>query len=646
MQANRKHTAIHYGGYLVIVMLVTSFFLLFPHVCIYSKNASPEDSIWVKKQLKRMRDSPGMDPRRMLVISQQILDFSNKADYAPGKVIALMCMGSANGQELGETKTAINEYLQAIAICKAHKYTKNEATSLLVLGQMYDRLGIFDKAFASYQEAVDLYYGMKDSSMVASGYKYFGASLKSAGHIQEAVKYHLRALELNERLHNAVELEYNYEEIGSAYAAMKDYKHAFYYLLGAVRKATELNDTTFDVYQSLATCYKIAGKFDSAKYYYAKSLHVAIATNDKEDEGNTLLELGSLYLEQNKLKEAEEYEKRGLAIAIEVSNLEYIQVSTFTLAEIYAAGKNFAKAYEYSVKASVLKDSMTDINKQKAITEMQVRFDVKEVEQKNLTLEKENSFQKVKLQRKDILLYGGGAFLLLLASSGFLLLRHRKLKANQKLMELEQKQLLAQINPHFIFNCLNSIQQFVVQNDTINANRYLADFAMLMRQTLNNSKDGIISLSREIEYLENYLSFEHMRFEDKFTYSIACDQEINTDDTEIPSMIIQPFVENAIRHGLCSLQTRMGILKISFYIRDKFLYCEVDDNGIGIEEAKSIRQKGFIKYQSHGMDLTQRRLALVSKMHSEDYKITIVNKTGADGQAEGTTIIIKFPYQA
>jgi LytS/YehU family sensor histidine kinase len=137
-----------------------------------------------------------------------------------------------------------------------------------------------------------------------------------------------------------------------------------------------------------------------------------------------------------------------------------------------------------------------------------------------------------------------------------------------------------------------------------------------------------------------------MRFEDKFTYAVECVPDINIDTVEIPSMIIQPFVENAIRHGLVNLETRKGLLKIRFYKKDDLLFCEVDDNGIGMEEAQKLKAQTFIKYQSHGMDLTQQRLLLVSKMYSKDYKITIVNKTGKDNSQEGTTIIIKFPLQA
>ena len=268
------------------------------------------------------------------------------------------------------------------------------------------------------------------------------------------------------------------------------------------------------------------------------------------------------------------------------------------------------------------------------------------MENKNASLKKEADLQKLRLQHKDILLYGGGAFVALLLASGLLLVRHNKLRTNQKLILLEQKQLLAQINPHFIFNCLNSVQQFVVQNDTENANKYLADFAMLMRQTLDNSKDFTIPLYREIEYLENYLSLESIRFEDVFSYKITCAEDVDTNAVEIPSMIIQPYVENAINHGLTNLEGKAGILNINFFKKENYLFCEVDDNGIGMENAEKFKEQTFIKHQSRGMEMTRQRLALVSKLNSTDYEVAVINKKNSNGLSEGTTIVIKFPIKA
>ena len=183
-------------------------------------------------------------------------------------------------------------------------------------------------------------------------------------------------------------------------------------------------------------------------------------------------------------------------------------------------------------------------------------------------------------------------------------------------------------------------------NDVRNANKYLSGFALLMRQTLENSKDGVITLRKEIAYLENYLVLERMRFEDKFIYEIVCAADINRDTIEIPSMIIQPFIENAIRHGLCYLENRQGKLRIHFYVKNNHLYCEVDDNGIGREQSRKIKMVSDQLHESQGMELTRQRLALVSKTSGNEYKIEIRDKKSMAQESEGTTIIIKFPLEA
>ena len=137
-----------------------------------------------------------------------------------------------------------------------------------------------------------------------------------------------------------------------------------------------------------------------------------------------------------------------------------------------------------------------------------------------------------------------------------------------------------------------------------------------------------------------------MRFEDKFVYEIVYSDNVNPDAIEIPAMIIQPFIENAIRHGLCYLEGRPGKLKISFYRKDKYLYCEVEDNGIGREQSQKLKIVSEVVYESQGMELTRQRLALVSKSNGSDYKIEIIDKKNAAGEADGTTIIIKFPLES
>jgi LytS/YehU family sensor histidine kinase len=180
-----------------------------------------------------------------------------------------------------------------------------------------------------------------------------------------------------------------------------------------------------------------------------------------------------------------------------------------------------------------------------------------------------------------------------------------------------------------------------------NASKYLSGFAALMRQTLENSKESTITLKKELSYLKNYLALEMMRYEDKFDYEIICADIPDT--IEIPPMIIQPFIENAIRHGLCYLKERKGKLYIRFYLSsigrkgEKQLICEIDDNGIGREQSQKLKLVNETHYESKGMELTRQRLELVSRNTGSEYVIEVKDKKNEHGEPEGTTIIIKFP---
>ncbi len=208
--------------------------------------------------------------------------------------------------------------------------------------------------------------------------------------------------------------------------------------------------------------------------------------------------------------------------------------------------------------------------------------------------------------------------------------------------ELEQQALQAQMNPHFIFNCLNSIQQFIVLADIPSANKYLTAFAKLVRQTLDNSSKKILMLGEEIDYLELYLELEKMRFGKRFIYSIETDNTIDKAKDMIPAMIIQPFVENSIRHGLAFKREGKGLVKISFKKEGKILICKIRDNGIGRKQAAIQKSKSHIEYQSKGMSLTQKRIDLINKTSLVNIQLEITDLYNEDQSAAGTEVTLNI----
>lgn len=213
----------------------------------------------------------------------------------------------------------------------------------------------------------------------------------------------------------------------------------------------------------------------------------------------------------------------------------------------------------------------------------------------------------------------------------------------RKMTELEQASLRAQMNPHFIFNCLNSIQYFVLKNDVSQTNKYITQFGNLIRQTLDNSARVNIPIANEINYLTSYMELEQMRFASRFNYTITLDPNIHADYTYIPSMLLQPFVENAIRHGI-RYKEGTGLIKINIYENDtNGIVLVIEDNGVGREAAGKYKSQQHIEYQSKGITLAQNRLEILSAGHSEKITTEIIDLKYDDGNARGTKVVITFP---
>ena len=208
---------------------------------------------------------------------------------------------------------------------------------------------------------------------------------------------------------------------------------------------------------------------------------------------------------------------------------------------------------------------------------------------------------------------------------------------------LEQRALQAQMNPHFIFNCLNTIQQYILTNDKEKANQYLTGFASLIRQTLYISGKKSIKVSEEVGFLADYLEMEKMRFGDSFAYEICIDESLNMDFIEMPALLLQPYVENSLRHGIRYKEDGTGKVDISFSLKENILVCQIRDNGIGRSKAATYKNMQHIEYQSKGMSLTEKRIELLNSINDNKISIEIVDLKDETGKGTGTEVIVQIP---
>jgi ligand-binding sensor domain-containing protein len=221
--------------------------------------------------------------------------------------------------------------------------------------------------------------------------------------------------------------------------------------------------------------------------------------------------------------------------------------------------------------------------------------------------------------------------------------QREKERLSQRMMEMEHMALQAQMNPHFIFNCLNSIQQYIFDQDIFAANKYLTGFSKLIRATLQNSSKPFILLSEEVSYLSGYLSLEKLRFKEKMDYLIEVDPALHGSAYLVPPMLIQPYVENSMRHGLRHKTQGRGLIQVRFRLEGTRLSVVVEDNGIGRKGAAAFKTREHIEYQSKGMSLTADRIRFINARYGDPIRVEVIDLEDDAGRPAGTRVVMEFP---
>jgi LytS/YehU family sensor histidine kinase len=199
------------------------------------------------------------------------------------------------------------------------------------------------------------------------------------------------------------------------------------------------------------------------------------------------------------------------------------------------------------------------------------------------------------------------------------------------------------MNPHFIFNCLNAINRFILKNETETASDYLTKFSRLIRSVLQNSVNKSISLADEFSTLQLYIELEQVRFNHHFSSVILVDDHVDMDGWMIPPLLFQPFVENAIWHGLMHREQEGGKLTLHIEYEDEMLCCTITDNGVGRQHATILNSKGTMAKKSVGIEITANRLKMLNKQHESNSCLTITDLKDDDGNPSGTKVMIKIP---
>ncbi|MFT3980085.1 MAG: tetratricopeptide repeat protein [Ferruginibacter sp.] len=610
-----------------------------------NKNALAQqvpDSNGIKKNIQVCIDSVTANPAFTQLLARQTLVASNQIKYPWGVFMNLNILGAVACNK-GEYKEAVRLHEIALAYGRAHHFRQKESITLGNLAKDHSGLGDTRKAIDLYHQAVKVAQDINDTLQVGQALQGLGQSYNKIGYSKETIQYCQQAAEIFRLKKRYTSLRWAYNNIASAYMDSRKFDSAYRYILltqEAYNQMTEGGTPPVDFYLNMAICYDSLGKKDSAALYFSKAIEEARQSGDEVGLQPALFYLASKTSEAGNTGKAIQYYKEALQLTEKYNNLEGSVTTANSLAELYARNNDYANAYRYSVKAADFKDAYLNEEKIQAVTALNAKF---EKQQLQYEFEKKATAAEVanqeKITRRNIWLYSMVALALLLAGAIFVLVKYFRQKAiitANRNNELKQQLLLTQMNPHFIFNSVDNIQSLIYGNQQEAAISYLTKFSRLTRQILENSRENYITLSEELNMLDNYLTIQQLLHNNKFTHSIAVDESIDPEAILLPPMLTQPFIENAIRHGLKDKNSG-GVVSVRFYMKDKQLFFEVTDNGSGLPVKE--KENG---QRSLSTQITRERLQ--SLRPKENISIHTDNIPGEDHSIAGVQTFFEIPY--
>ena len=491
-----------------------------------------------------------------------------------------------------------------------------------------------------------------------------------------AIDYFHKALEISDAIGNLQSSSYTMNALGTTLILQKDYDRAMNYFRQSSAIAKKRNDTRTLAYNygSIGEIMLAENRVDSAMYYFKTSREMLVQTGSESGMGVAEHLIGKAFFAQGDFINADSQFKKALVYHKKIKDVRYQAYCNAYLGKIENEKDNFSEAKKYfdlakaqAERVNSLKnlmevyagyvamykglaqwenacaanekyhfyaDSILNIKTKKTIAALEIGFETKKKEQKIELLSAENELKNQRLRAGVILLI----VLIFVIILIFYILQIRKKQARLKQTDLQQQVLRSQMNPHFIFNVLGSIQNYMHLNNPKKAAGYLSQFASLTRATLEYSTEDTISLNDEITMLRNYMELEQMRKPGIFEFVIEYDDELEIDFIKVPPMMIQPFVENSIKHGFKNIEY-MGQLRLLFTDKLEYLEVVITDNGVGMESNTKIRQK----HRSMAMEIFEKRRKIIQHKFNKDFKFEIENRSGLNTGKSGVKVTLQIP---
>lgn len=588
------------------------------------------------------------------LIEKNALDSINRAVRAK-KAKALQNIGVVYDMKSNYGE-ALDYLFKGLSVFEELKSRDEIAQTLVNIGIVYSEQGLYKQCIENYFRGLKIFEELENKIGMAKTYGNIGIVYEAQADYDKALLYQFKALKVAEEIKDEYAIASDLTNIAIIYSSRKEYANSLRYYSRALKITEESGNKYLNaiVINNMGEVYDKMKEFKDAEGFYSRALKMFTELGFKNGVATAIGNLGYLFFETRENGKAEKYMLQSLSIYDSLGALNEIMKINNNLSEFYTNTGNYKKALYHYKKASIAGDSLFSQNTAREIKgrEMQFEFDKKQLAAK-AEQDKKDQIAKTTLKKQAVIrnAIAIGAGIIILSSLFIFLFYKRKRDATQKqketalnlkISETEMKSLRSQMNPHFIFNALQSIQTFLMSHKPEEANTYLLKFSKLMRLVLENSEYPEVPVKEDIQALELYMQLESIRLQHPFTYQINVDSTIDPESDTIPPLILQPFVENAIWHGL-QYKPVAGHIDISLLKKENILYAIVTDNGVGRNNAQKHIKPIFSKRQSLGIKLTQDRLNTLNETRHINAGFTITDLFDEEQNPAGTKVELSLP---
>jgi tetratricopeptide (TPR) repeat protein len=556
---------------------------------------------------------------------------------------------------------------------KAYRY---KGLGYYNLGEAYFYKEMYDDALNSYQQAEPYFILTKDSTHIAANYSNMALIHYYNANYNKSLSLYEKSLQIETLTNDSIGMAQSYQNIALIFGNRNkfDIQRSYFQKALDIYLLQDDKKSVADILLNLGVAATRLEDYDSTIRYYNDALKTYQQLNDSNRIASVQYNMGCLYLRTKDYSKANDYFTEATSIFEELGDKTGMIHAYTGLGDILAAQGNKNAAIEMYMQCEtlnkevgLLEPKMNNLyslfktykeigDSENALRVLENYLTIKDsiynTEQNNKILELENKYKFQKSQnevsklsarnRLYVIFISIILFLLIIALIyGIYFYRTKRLNEKQRLLQLEQKVLRTQMNPHFIFNSLSAIQCYILDNKTFDAVDFLADFAGLIRLVLQNSQYEYITLNEEREILEHYISLQNRRFGDTIQYQIKIDEALNNSTIMIPPMLAQPFIENSFEHGELYKKENSEIT-VRFERKAKKLYYCIEDNGIGYDITKAKQSNTSKKHKSLALQITKERLKLINRSNNNGKVHLKVEDRSKYGE-EGTRVEFTIP---